>query len=358
MDAVKKVAAAGIFHFGLWRPYFHLRRPRQNSTAAILTFHRLVDDRDEYLLKGPTVQSHARIFEQVVAVLARYYSIISLNDIVAHLKSDEPFARDSVAIVFDDGYEDNFRLGLPVLTRYGVPATVFIAAGFIDRKDLMWTDRVEQGLLQTRRQGIDLGCLGLELPYQYLPLQTRGHRIRATIIMSQILKDLNVSDLAGTLRKFEAMLGTDPSNYPRRMMTWGEVRALADSGIDIGSHGVSHAILTKLGFQEACGEIRVSKAIIEDKIQRPVRHFAYPNGREEDFSDALRDACVASGYDSVSSCVWGVNRPHRDTPFFLKRIGLIGGSAPTLLLSLERLFRAEAVETGESLSRSHATDLV
>lgn len=345
-----------LYHTGFWQPYFYLRQPGQGSTAAVLTFHRLVDDGDKYLFKGPTVQTHVRIFEQVVSTLARYYSIVSLDEIVAHLRSAEPFARDSAAIVFDDGYEDNLRLGLPVLARYSVPATVFVAAGFINGKELMWTDRLEQGLLQTRRQGIDLAFLERELPY--LPLQTHNHRIRASIIISQVLKDLNAHDLGNALQQFEAMLGTDPSNYPRRMMTWDEVRALADAGIDIGSHGMSHAILTKLDFQEACEEMRVSKAMIEDKIQRPVHHFAYPNGREEDFSEALRDACAGMGYHSVSSCVWGVNRPRWDTPLSLKRIGLIGGSAPTLLLSLERLFRAAAVETREPLSRSQATDVL
>lgn len=357
-DTFKKVVAAGLYHTGFWQPYFYLGRNKKPAAAAILTFHRLVDDHDDCLLKSPTVQTHVRIFEQVIATLTRYYSIVSLDAIVAHLESGEPFSRDSIAIVFDDGYEDNYRLALPVLIRYGVPATVFLATGFIDRKDLMWTDRVEKALLRTHNQEVDLSFVGLEFQSRRLPLKTRAQRALANIMISTIFKELNARDLESALTRLEDVLGTDASNYPLRMMTWGEVRALTDSGIDIGSHGVSHTILTKLGFQEACGEIRVSKAIIEDKIQRPVRHFAYPNGRENDFSDALRDACVAIGYDSVSSCVWGVNRPYLDTPFFLKRIGLIGGSAPTLLLSLERLFRAEAVETVESLSRSHATDLV
>lgn len=353
----KKAAAAGLFHLGLWRPYFYLRRQRKGSAAAIITFHRLVDDSDTFLFKGPTVQTHVRIFQQVVATLARYYSIISLNEIVAHLETGEPFARDSVAIVFDDGYEDTYRLGLPVLARYRAPATVFIATGFIDCKELMWTDRVERALLQTPNQEVDLGCLGLEFVNQRLPLQTHEQRISANRTISHSFKQLNARDLWRALPKLEELLDTDPSDYPRRMMTWDEVRSLAGSGIDIGSHGVSHTILTKLGLEEACEETRISKAVIEDKIQRPVHHFAYPNGREEDFSQALRDACMAIGYHSVSTCVWGVNRTHRDSPYFLKRIGLIGGSAPTLLLALERLFRTEAAETGGSLSRSHAADL-
>jgi peptidoglycan/xylan/chitin deacetylase (PgdA/CDA1 family) len=342
---LKQAAGATLMGTGLWRAYLHLGPKRRAGGAAIVTFHRLVDDATPYLFKGPTVQTHVRLFEQVVANLARTYQIVSLDEIAERLNAGEPFPRDSVAVVFDDGYEDNHRLGLPILRRYGIRATVFLATGFIGSAERMWADVVEQALLTTRAESMDPAALGLEEGGEPLPLRTPEDRARANLALGRPIKALEGERLRDVLDRLEQALEVDPRQYARTMLTWDEVRDLADAGWEIGSHGVSHTIMTRMHAADAVAELEASKRSIEAELGRPVRHFAFPNGQACDFDAGLTKACRRIGYATVSSCVWGLNVPGRDDPYALKRVG-VGGGFPKALISLERLFRATAAEVG------------
>ena len=62
-------------------------------------------------------------------------------------------------------------------------------------------------------------------------------------------------------------------------MDWKEIRKLADSGITIGSHALTHRWLPDLKDPaELHAEIFDSKKIIEDRIGKEIRHFCYPVG--------------------------------------------------------------------------------
>lgn len=62
-------------------------------------------------------------------------------------------------------------------------------------------------------------------------------------------------------------------------VSWSEIRELADSGITMGSHSLSHRWLPNImDERELDDEILGSKKIIEDRLGREVRHFCYPVG--------------------------------------------------------------------------------
>ncbi|HXH02171.1 MAG TPA: polysaccharide deacetylase family protein [Candidatus Competibacteraceae bacterium] len=341
----QRLLAGALYHGRLWAPYFRLRGQRRRPASAVLfTFHRIVDAHTPYLFKGPTVQTPVAWFERLMAGLRRYYDMVSLDQVVQHLESGQPFARDCVAVTFDDGYEDNYRLALPILRRYGIPATVFLATGFIGTGRWLWMDRLEQALLQTCRPHLELEPLGLP---GRLPLAGLVRRRQANLRLSAHLKTLAPPALEAALAALEQALAVDPGRYRRTMLTWEEVRALARAGVDIGSHGVSHVILTQMPRDQALAELESSKTRLEAELQRPVRHFAYPNGRAEDFDETLCAAARGLGYRSVSTCIWGRNTPSETDTFALRRIG-IGGDLPICLLRVERLLHAGAGEARET----------
>jgi hypothetical protein len=51
-----------------------------------------------------------------------------------------------------------------------------------------------------------------------------------------------------------------------------------------------------------------------------VRHFAYPNGRKEDFTSELAQYCRQIGFESISTCCYGNNQAPEDV-WALKRSG-------------------------------------
>jgi peptidoglycan/xylan/chitin deacetylase (PgdA/CDA1 family) len=106
------------------------------------------------------------------------------------------------------------------------------------------------------------------------------------------------------------------------MMTWAEIEAMARRGMTIGAHTLTHPNLPGLPPDEAAAEIAGSRSLIEEKIDAPVLHFAYPNGRGvSHFNEPVRELVRKAGF--VSS-VTSINGPvHRhDDPFTLKRLGV------------------------------------
>lgn len=61
-------------------------------------------------------------------------------------------------------------------------------------------------------------------------------------------------------------------------MTWDEIRSLASAGMEIGAHTHSHPNLYEIDGLEQNVEIIKSKAILEEKISKPVNTFAIPFG--------------------------------------------------------------------------------
>ncbi len=98
-------------------------------------------------------------------------------------------------------------------------------------------------------------------------------------------------DLAGVLRRRRPVL-TDR----RFFLDWEQVREMATAGIEIGSHGCSHRILTRLKAEEVEDELVRSKAEIESRIGRDVQHFAFPDGAA---NRSLIESAGRAGYKSA-----------------------------------------------------------
>lgn len=106
-------------------------------------------------------------------------------------------------------------------------------------------------------------------------------------------------------------------------LTTHELGEIAGAGHVIGAHTHTHPVLTALPAHEARAEIRVSKVELEQLLQRPVRHFAYPFGMRRHFSRDLRRYCRSLGFSTVANAIpcmqYAASRPdslHR-SPWFL-----------------------------------------
>jgi peptidoglycan/xylan/chitin deacetylase (PgdA/CDA1 family) len=105
-------------------------------------------------------------------------------------------------------------------------------------------------------------------------------------------------------------------------MKWDELRDLAERGIEIGSHTVSHPHLPRLSDAELGAELRDSKRRLEDELGRPCPVLAYPFG---DCDDRVRTAARAAGYE-VAFGLPG-DATGRDS-FDVFRVGVWNGDSP------------------------------
>jgi peptidoglycan/xylan/chitin deacetylase (PgdA/CDA1 family) len=118
------------------------------------------------------------------------------------------------------------------------------------------------------------------------------------------------------------LAGDDPEQL--KTMTWEELRAHAARGVDIGSHGVAHAHLTRLTDAELRRELTESKRQIEDELGRPCADLAYPYGEHD---ERVRAAVRAAGYERA----YGLTDDGRD-PYALRRVDLYRRHSPVRAL--------------------------
>jgi len=116
------------------------------------------------------------------------------------------------------------------------------------------------------------------------------------------------------------------------MLAASDVRALADAGMEVGSHGRSHAFLADLDSDALRAELLDSRARLQDLTGREVASIALPGGRG---GERERQAALAAGYRVLFGSVPGPNRhPHADG--WLERLPVTRGTSLERFAALVR----------------------
>jgi methylmalonyl-CoA mutase cobalamin-binding subunit len=97
-----------------------------------------------------------------------------------------------------------------------------------------------------------------------------------------------------------------------------------------------------MSSEKAKEEILNSKKVVERDVDMEVKHFSFPNGREEDFSEELKDYCREIGFESICSVVYGPYNASKKDPFALERVAAIH-PVSMMVGELVRLFFRSAV---------------
>jgi peptidoglycan/xylan/chitin deacetylase (PgdA/CDA1 family) len=115
-------------------------------------------------------------------------------------------------------------------------------------------------------------------------------------------------------------------------LSWDDVRSLAQAGFEIGSHTVSHPILTQIAADQLDSELRESKARIEAETRGHCTCLVYPNGQAPDFSASVAEAARRAGY-LLGFSATGSYASLDDDHFALSRIGVPGHQPPAVFES-------------------------
>jgi peptidoglycan/xylan/chitin deacetylase (PgdA/CDA1 family) len=262
--------------------------PGDRSRLSILIYHRVLPGPDPLNNWDPT----AAEFESQIRVLSRFFTPLALGEAVERLRKGTLPAH-AACVTFDDGYRDNVDIALPILRRHGVPATFFIATGYLNG-GRMWNDTVIESIRRCELAQLDLTSLGLGV----VPLSTRELRRTAIGQILSALKHLPGGEREARVAGIEAIA---PGTLPRDLMMRDEdVYALRAAGMEIGAHTATHPILTRLPSAQR----RERLAAI---LNEPVSLFAYPNGKPgQDYAAEHVRMVRDAGFTAAVSTAWGV----------------------------------------------------
>lgn len=86
--------------------------------------------------------------------------------------------------------------------------------------------------------------------------------------------------------------------------TQDQIRALAEKGMEIGSHTVNHVFLSNLPDEKLFYELEESKKQLEEIIQKPVTSLSLPGGRG---NKRIITAAQKAGYETLCTSVYHPN---------------------------------------------------
>lgn len=340
----KKLARLSLAYFlHLTGFLYAIARIRLQRKAVVLMYHRVLDN-EEYLtnlsMNGIVVK--AETFEKQMKYLARNFHVISPVDFLMHIEKRIPFEPKSCLVTFDDGWKDNFKNALPVLKENKIPALVFLSTGFIGTRNRFWQTRLIHAFCSLREYVIQnpgkkteiLHAMKIDEIREIVKSSETEFRERVLAYAASQKKE-NVDLIEERVAALTKGILPQDERAPRDedFLDWQEIETMAQEGIWIGSHGITHQILTMLEEREVAKEVSESKEDIERRLGRDTWAFSYPNG---DHNKSVLDAIRESGYKLAFTTESGsVNL--RDDPYRIKRQNVFEDMTNTIPMFLARV---------------------
>ena len=310
---------------GGWRRVATRLGRRPDGKVLILLYHRVAKLHSDPWALAVT----PRRFAEHLEVLGQHARPMQLRELSEALRGGK-LADRSVVVTFDDGYADNLRNAKPLLERHDVPATVFVASGYVGSMREFWWDELERLLLQPGMlpDRLELSVdgsayqwgLGEAACYTAEDFQrhrswrawdkgpTPRHRLYASLC--ELLRPVGEEErrrTLGTLRTWAVAAPARRANH--RPLSLEEVGELHEGGlVEIGAHTVTHPILSALPSVSQRHEIRKSKARLETILDRPVSSFAYPYGKPRDYTAETVNIVQQAGFACACSSFAGLVR--------------------------------------------------
>ncbi len=184
--------------------------------------------------------------------------LIENNFCFVKISEIENSKNNQIALTFDDGYLDNFLYAYPLLKKYNINATFFPV--------------IEPCLKQS--------VLPIDFYYQFIDEMELDPLTRNNYIRGEPKKAFYWTEPKKQLVFLENKFGELPKRKRVQYMNSEQIKELYTNGNEIGSHGITHSLLTANYISEKTisEEIIVSKEILEKIISGPVKSFCFPSG--------------------------------------------------------------------------------
>lgn len=249
--------------------------PAAGGRGVIFTLHH-VRPRQEKAFDPNAHLSVTPAFLEEAIMTARECGLTPVAlEALPRLLADRDDRRRFVSFTLDDAYRNNAEFAAPVFRKHGVPYTIFVTAGFVERSRTLWWETAGRLVAKADRLKFDFGR-GVET----LGLETNARRQAAFERLAEFVQATEEDQAVARIDEAARNHGVDPAAMVAELtMDAAELRRLAQDPLArFGAHTLTHANLRGVDDQRLRREIAESAKAVEAYIGRYPRSFAYPYG--------------------------------------------------------------------------------
>jgi peptidoglycan/xylan/chitin deacetylase (PgdA/CDA1 family) len=261
--------------------------------ALVLMYHRIADP-----VTDPwDLSVSAENFDQQLGILSKKWKVISLPQLVDKLQKGH-LEKNTVAISFDDGYLDNFTVALPILEKYGLPASFFIPSYNIEDQQPYWWDVLEDLVFNTAELPavIELHIKGekislamgeeavLTMAYKDQYKNWKGtnepvlKRCQLYVMLWSRLKTLEPPEQRESMQQLRSIFKTN-TGAGIELVNKKQLKELGNHPLCIiGAHTTHHIMLAAHNYAKQEQEITGGKNWLSEVLDREVDLISYPYG--------------------------------------------------------------------------------
>jgi len=297
---------------------------------AVITYHGVLPR--GYKPGPPEIDGHliaAKAFVRQIRFLKAKYNVVSPEQFLLWCNGDLTLPSQSVFITCDDGLVNTLTDMLPIVQEFGVEFLLFVSgANLSDRGSIPW---YEQPYLWFRKAG---NRFSFQAPWQEAySARTIDEMLRVCQALTRKLSVFDATSRTLILQDMRTQLGISEnwdSEYSENeitrrrffMLNRAELLKMADAGVTIGAHSLSHPMLSQMPGMLASHEISHSREQLQDVLGREVWAMAFPFGGHDAVSVREPELAKQAGF----KCAFmNVESNIREGKFSLPRMHVSSG---------------------------------
>ena len=297
-----------------------------------LVFHDVANEVSKFT-DGLGVTMSPSEFERIIDFVCQHYNPIRLRDYLDN-RQDGNFPRRPILITFDDAYASVALTAAPILQKYNVPGVFFVNSSLVGNREL-GLDNLLCYIANTRGTGALCSVARQFAGNDDIQVDSLED------VLDKVLPTLSQTEMARFRGALVSFLGVSSADLAARApfyVSGDQLRTIASSGFEIGSHTLSHVFCRNLAADEFEREIAENKSRLETITGTKITAFSVPYGGPADLTRELIANLRRSGHEAVFLARDRANFPSTDL-YRLNRINIHAGPSASLFEEIEILPR-------------------
>jgi peptidoglycan/xylan/chitin deacetylase (PgdA/CDA1 family) len=258
-------------------------------------------------------------FFKIVKILKKNGNVLSLDEIYNCIKYKISLPKNTYALTFDDGFENNYSIAAPILNDLNLPTTFYFSTDFVDNNTMSWIDKLEYCLEAKKRGTVYIPWLKKKV--MFATVSSKINLLKQIRFFVKNNLKFNIDNFVESF--FDDCKMKKVSKLDTcidKKINWKQVKSLHESSLfTIGGHSHNHLSLGSLDNVKLDFQLNQSFRLFKEKLNFNIQHYSYPEGQKKDYNQILISKLKSKGIKLSASAIPGINHYKSDL-FNLKRV--------------------------------------